>query len=80
MKSFKLKRLHPKNTHVIYNNYLHDSTLSEYGYKDYRIKSDGTFSGWFVEKKGKRLTSLLGLGFKEARSWLKTHIKREEYQ
>ena len=80
MTTFKLTRLHSKDAHAGRDSvitYWHDSSLSEYGYKDYRIKSDGTFAGWFVEKDGKRLTSLLGLSFREARNWLKEHIKNE---
>jgi len=48
----KLRRLHNNNAHVgrCYNNYRHDSSKSLYGYKNFRIRTDDYYGGWYVEE------------------------------
>jgi len=49
----KLKRLHDKNVHVgrcVFNGYRHNSSRSLYGYKNFRIRTDDYYGGWYIDR------------------------------
>ena len=76
----KLKRLHAKDTHSMRHairNYQHNSGLSEYGYKDYRIRAYGMYDWNVYGTDGTKLNPLSpnNLSFKEAREWLDNYVK-----
>tara|TARA_R110000782_G_C14696062_1_gene401611 strand:- start:323 stop:577 length:255 start_codon:yes stop_codon:yes gene_type:complete len=77
----KLKRLHPKGLHAqgCYNNYVHDSSKSEYGYEDYRIKTHSFYKDWNVyDSNDVQLNPMspCGMSFREARDWLEDYINK----
>jgi hypothetical protein len=77
----KLKRLHKPNAHMgkNYNHYKHDSTKSEYGYDDFRIRASDLDGDWNVyTKDGKQLNPRvpMGLTFKQARQWLENYLSK----
>lgn len=80
----KLKRLHSNNAHVgrCYNNYRHDSSKSLYGYKNFRIRTNDNYSGWYVEEirdgvRHRISEDPFGMTFKEARQWLENFLQKE---
>jgi hypothetical protein len=79
----KLTKLHPKGQHPqgCFNNYVHDSSRSLYGYKQYRIKTLSYYKDWEVYD-GEIQISPTGFGrsFKEAREWLENYLEILEGQ
>jgi len=76
----KLKRLHKgKHQQNCYNNYVHDSSKSLYGYKDYFIKTDDYYMGWNVYKGEEQINTITisGMNFKEAREWLENYLEKK---
>ena len=76
----KLKRLHSKLAHYShYNNHFHDSSRSEYGYGEYRIRSGERNMDWNVYLGETKLTpTVIGRSFKEAKEWLENYIKTND--
>ena len=73
----KLKRLHKENAHVWGGiGHYHDSSKSLYGYKQYRIKTDHAYMGWYVATEdGKQISPIyLDMSFKEAKEWLENYL------
>ena len=76
----KLKRLHSKAAHRWSGiGRRHDSSQSLYGYKNYYIKTNYHYKGWEVYEGDKRISPILPeyMSFKEAKDWLKNHIKKQ---
>ena len=74
----KLSKLHAKGLHPqgCYNNYVHDSSRSLYGYKQYRIKTLCNYQGWEVYDGETQISPIAyGMTFKEAREWLENYLK-----
>jgi len=76
----KLKKLHAKLDHVCSGvGHYHDSSKSLYAYKEYRIKTDDSYMGWYVcRENGENLNESIigGMTFKEAREWLENHLDK----
>ena len=79
----KLKRLHNKNVYASrhYNNYRHDSSKSLYGYKNFRIRTDDYYGGWYIEEirggiRNQISDYRLSMTFKEAKKWLEQYIQK----
>lgn len=73
----KLKKLHAKGLHPqgCWNNYVHDSSRSLYGYKQYRIKTSSYYKDWEVYDGEIQISpTRLGRSFKEARDWLENYL------
>jgi hypothetical protein len=73
----KLKKLHGELVHAWGGvGHYHDSSKSLYGYKEYRIKTDDYYQGWFVCKEDERISPPhLDMSFKEAREWLENYLE-----
>ena len=77
-KKIKLKKLHKELTHAWSGvGHYHDSSKSLYGYKEYRIKTNDYYMGWYVCKEGgERISPLyIDMSFKEARQWLENYLE-----
>ena len=81
----KLERLHNNNAHVgrCYNNYRHDSSKSLYGYKNFRIRTDDYYGGWYVEEirggiRNRISDYRFSMTFKEAKKWLENFLQNRE--
>jgi len=73
----KLIKLHPKRQHLqgCYNHYVHDSSKSLYGYKQYRIKTFSLYKDWEVYDGEVQISpTRIGRSFKEARDWLENYL------
>jgi len=74
----KLSKLHPKGQHPqgCYNNYVHDSSRSLYGFNQYRIKTLSQYQGWEVYDGENQISPIgYGMTFKEAKKWLENYLK-----
>jgi hypothetical protein len=77
----KLKKLHGDSAHVWGGiGHYHDSSKSLYGYKQYRIKTDHAYMGWYVATEdGKQISPIyLDMSFKEAKEWLENYLDEIE--
>ena len=74
----KLKKLHGEHAHSWGGvGHYHDSSRSLYGYKEYRIKTDNYYQGWFVCKEDEKISPPhLDMSFKEAREWLENYLDK----
>ena len=79
----KLTKLHKvKHPQGCYNNYRHDSSKSLYGYKNFRIRTDDHYGGWYVEEirggiRNQISDYRLCMTFKEAKKWLEEYLDKE---
>ncbi len=76
----KLTKLHKENAHNWSGiGHRHESSRSLYAYKQYRIKTDDYYMGWFVcHGDGERLSPFSpNMSFKEVRQWLEDYLKEK---